>query len=80
VWTGPTAKRPHDEIGLAFSDSLLTHESSYTHGFENEVETYYQINAGHGLTIQPDMELWQHPNGGGTPNTILALVRIMYSF
>ncbi len=80
VWTGPSAKRPHDEMGLAFSDSLLTHESSFPHGYENEVEAYYQIHVGHGLTIQPDMEFWQHPSGGRAPNTILALTRIMYTF
>lgn len=80
VWTGPDVKRPKDEIGIAFSDSLLTHESKFTHGYENEVEAYYQIDVGHGLTIQPDVELWQHPRGGGTPNTILVLMRIMYTF
>jgi porin len=80
VWTGPWAKRPKDEIGVAFSDSLLTHESNFRHGYENEVEVYYQMHAFHGLTIQPDMEFWQHPSGGAAPNTILALTRIMYTF
>lgn len=80
VWDGPLKARPKDEIGLAFSDGLLTKQSVFRHGFENEVEVYYQIAAWHGLTIQPDVELWQHPGGGAGPNTVLALVRAMYSF
>lgn len=80
VWDGPWRARPKDEIGLAFSDGLLTKQSVFEHGFENEEELYYQFDLGHGLTVQPDVEFWQHPNGGGTPNTVLALVRAMYSF
>lgn len=80
VWDGALRARPKDEIGLAFSDGLLTKQSTFTHGFENEVELYYQFQLGHGLTVQPDVEFWQHPGGGGTPNTILGLVRAMYSF
>ncbi len=80
VWTGPFPARPRDEIGMAFSDSLLTPENSFHHGFENEFETYYQITVFHGLTIQPDVEYWLHPNGMSIPNTFLGLVRIMYTF
>ena len=80
VWDGPFRARPTDEIGLAFSDALLTKQSDFAHGFENEVELFYQFDVGHGLTVQPDVQLWQHPNGGGTPNSVLALVRAMYSF
>jgi len=80
VWTGPAAGRPHDEIGVAFSDALLTRQNDYLHGFENEFEGYYQIAVYHGLTIQPGVEYWQHPGGKTAPNTILAIVRIMYTF
>lgn len=80
VWDGPWQARPKDEIGLAFSDGLLTQQSMFQHGFENEEELYYQIHVGHGLTVQPDVEFWQHPGGGGTPNTLLGIVRAMYSF
>ncbi|MCL5005316.1 MAG: carbohydrate porin [Acidobacteria bacterium] len=80
VWTGPTAARNHDEIGLAFSDSLLTAQNSFSHGFENEIEGYYQIYVSRRLTIQPDVEYWQHPGGMTTPNSFLFLVRIQYSF
>ncbi len=80
VWTGPLAARPKDEIGLAFSDSLLTPQDGFTHGFENEIEGYYQVAVWRGLTVQPDVEYWQHPGGKSTPNTVLALTRIMYTF
>ncbi len=80
VWTGPVAARPKDEIGLAFSDSLLTSRSSFTHGFENEIEAYYQIATWPGLTVQPGVEYWMHPGGKTTPNTFLVETRIMYSF
>lgn len=80
VWTGPAASRPKDEIGVAFSDSLLTPEDGFTHSFENQFEAYYQIAVWRGLTVQPDMEYWQHPGGMSTPNTVLALARIMYTF
>lgn len=80
VWTGPTAARPHDEIGVAFSDSMLTSEAGFTRGFESEVEAYYQVDVSHGWTVQPDLEYWQHPGGGNTPDTVLGLVRFMYSF
>ena len=80
TWTGPAASRPKDEIGVAFSDSLLTAQSNFKHGFENEFEAYYQIDASHGLTIQPDVEYWQNPGGGTTPNTFLVLTRIQYTF
>lgn len=79
VWDGPFRTRPRDEIGLAFSDGLLTKQSTFRHGFENEVELYYQIQVGHGFTVQPDVEFWQHPHGS-SPNTALALVRAMYTF
>ena len=80
IWTGPAAGRPHDEIGVAFSDALLTRQNDYLHGFENEFAGYYQIAVYHGLTVQPGMEYWQHPGGKTAPNTVLALVRIMYTF
>lgn len=80
VWTGPTAARPHDEIGAAFSDSMLTSQDGFTRGFESEVEAYYQVDVSHGWTVQPDLEYWRHPGGGNTPDTVLGLVRFMYSF
>lgn len=80
TWTGPSAARPKDEIGLAFSDALLSPYNHYPHTFESEVEAYYQFDLSHGWTIQPDMEYWQYPGGGATPNTLLGLVRIMYTF
>ena len=80
VWTGPSASRSKDEIGIAFSDSLLTPQDSFSHGFENEIEGYYQISVWRGLTVQPDMEYWLHPGGRTTPNTVLALTRIVYTF
>ncbi|MGH9535356.1 MAG: carbohydrate porin [Terriglobales bacterium] len=80
VWTGPWAARAKDEIGLAFSDALLTPQAGFTHGFENEVEAYYQIAAWKDLTIQPDLEYWMHPGGMATPNTLLLMTRVTYSF
>lgn len=80
TWTGPSAARPKDEFGLAFSDGILSTQNNYTHSFENEIEAYYQIDVSHGWTIQPDMEYWQNPGGGTTPNTLLGLVRITYTF
>jgi porin len=80
VWTGPTAARPHDEFGIAFSDSLLSPLARFRHSFESEIETYYQFDASHGLTIQPDLEYWQHPGGGSTPPTLLGLIRVMLNF
>ncbi len=80
VWTGPLAARAQDEMGLAFSDSLLSAQNSFLHGFENEIEAYYQIAAWKRLTVQPDVEYWQHPGGATSPNTLLALTRIMYTF
>lgn len=80
VWTGPFASRPRDEIGVAFSDGILTTQNAFTHGFENGFETYYQIYIFHGLTVQPDIQYWQHPSGGSIPNTVLVLTRIMYTF
>ncbi|MGH8290998.1 MAG: carbohydrate porin [Steroidobacteraceae bacterium] len=80
VWTGLAASRPHDEIGIAFSDSLLTAENRFRYGYESELEGYYQFDASHGWTIQPDFEYWRHPSGGITPPTVLGAVRVMYSF
>lgn len=80
VWDGPFGARPKDEVGLAFSDAILTKQSVFTHGFENEEELYYQFHVAHGFTVMPDVQLWQHPNGGGTPNSLLMIVRAMYSF
>lgn len=80
VWNGPFRLRPEDEIGVAFSDSLLTPENHFLHGFENEFEAYYQIAAWKGLTVQPDVEYWLHPGGTTTPDTVLVLTRIMYTF
>lgn len=80
VWTGPFAARSHDEIGVAFSDSILSPQNDFLHGFENEFEAYYQIHVFGGLTVQPDLEYWQHPGGKSTPNTVLPLVRMQYSF
>jgi porin len=80
VWTGPSSARPQDEVGLAFSESLLSPQARFSHRFESEIETYYQFDAGHGLTIQPDLEYWQHPGGGTTRPTLLGLVRVMLNF
>lgn len=80
VWTGPSAARPHDEFGIAVSHSVLTGENAFSQAFERETEIYYQFDASHGWTIQPDLEFWEHAGGGDTPNTWLALVRVMYTF
>lgn len=80
VWYGPVKARPADQIGFAFSDGLLTRQSTFAHGFENEFELYYLVDVGHGLTVSPDLEYYQHPNGDGQPNTLLGLVRLMYEF
>ena len=80
AWTGPFDARPKDEFGLAFSDALLTPLNNYAHSFENEIEAYYLFDLSHGWTIKPDMEYWQNPGGGTTPNTLLGLVRITYTF
>lgn len=80
AWTGPFAARPRDEIGVAFSDSILTRQSAFLHRFENEIEAYYQIAVLTGLTLQPDVQYWQHPGGMTTPNTVLVLIRAQYTF
>lgn len=80
VWTGPSAARPHDEFGMALSDSMLSPEAGFVHGSEKEIETYYQFDLAHGWTIQPDLEYWQHASGGTTPDTWLGLVRAVFTF
>lgn len=80
VWTGPSAARPHDEFGIALSDSLLSPQAGFRHDFEKEIEAYYQFDVSHGWTIQPDLEFWQHPGGGDTPDTWLGLVRAEFTF
>ncbi|MGH9488060.1 MAG: carbohydrate porin [Terriglobales bacterium] len=80
VWDGALTARPHDEIGFAFSDGFLSNRNRFLHGFENEFEAYYQIYASSYLTIQPDVEYWQHPGGMTTPNTLLYSVRAQYNF
>ena len=80
VWTGPWASRPHDELGIAYSDSQLAAYAGFTHGFESEIEAYYQFDASHGWTVQPDLEYWRHPGGGNTPDTVLGLIRVMFTF
>ena len=79
VWTGPVAGRSQDEIGIAFSDGLLTRQNGFTYGFEKEFEAYYRIQVRHRLTVQPDLEFWRHPNGSDRDTTLL-LVRVQYSF
>ncbi len=80
VWRGPWAARAHDELGIAYSDSRLSAAAGFARGFESEIEAYYQFDASHGWTIQPDLEYWQHPGGGNTPDTVLGLVRVMLTF
>ncbi|HEX7324123.1 MAG TPA: carbohydrate porin [Rhodanobacteraceae bacterium] len=80
VWTGPDRRRPHDEFGIALSDSFLSPEAGFAHGFEKEIETYYQFDLHHGWTLQPDLEYWQHAGGGTTPDTWLGLVRAVFAF
>ena len=58
----------------------MTAQNNFKHGFENEIEGYYQIDASHGLIIQPDVKYWQNPGGGTTANTLLVLTRITYTF
>ncbi|MGH8112749.1 MAG: carbohydrate porin [Rhodanobacteraceae bacterium] len=79
VWTGPFAQRPKDEIGVAFSDGILTRQNGFTYGFEKEFEAYYRIHVSRGFTVQPDVEYWRHPNGSGRDTTLL-LIRFQYSF
>lgn len=79
VWTGPFARYPRDEISLAFSDGVLTRQNGFTYRFEKEFEAYYQIHVLPGLTVQPDVEYWRHPNGGDRDITLF-LVRVQYNF
>ena len=80
VWTGPSARRPQDQFGIAYSDSVLTRRAGFAYGFESEIEAYYQFDATRGWTVQPDLEYWQHPGGGHTPDTVLGLIRVMFTF
>lgn len=80
VWTGPWPERPRDELGIAYSGSRLSARARFTHRFESELEVYYQLDASHGWTVQPDLEYWWHPGGGGTPNSLLGLIRVMLTF
>ncbi len=80
VWSGPWAARPHDELGIAYSDSLLTAHAGFTHGYESEIEAYYQFDVSHGWTVQPDLEYWRHPGGGQTPASVLGLIRVNWTF
>lgn len=80
VWTGPLARRPHDEFGIALSNSYLTPEARFAHGSEREIEAYYQFAVPGGWTVQPDLEHWRHAGGGTTPDTWLALVRVVRPF
>ncbi len=79
VWTGPSTSRPEDELGFAASDGRLTRRDGFVYGFEKEFEAYYRIQVACGLTAQPDLEYWRHPNGSDRDTTLL-LVRIQYSF
>lgn len=79
AWSGPIAARPGDEIGLAFSEGVLTRQGRFTYGFEKEFEAYYRIWLLPALTIQPDIEFWRHP-GGNDRDTLLLLMRIQYDF
>ncbi|MGH9468171.1 MAG: carbohydrate porin [Terriglobales bacterium] len=80
VWTGPLSARPHDQFGIAFSDSQLSRQNSFAYGFESETEAYYQIAVGSKLTVQPDVEYWLHPSGMQVANTVLLLTRVVYTF
>lgn len=79
VWTGPFASRPQDEIGLGISYAALSPQGGFAYGFEKEAEIYYQFSLLDGLTLQPDLEFWQHPNGSG-PDATLFLLRAQYTF
>jgi carbohydrate-selective porin OprB len=68
------------EFGLAYSDSRLSAALGFPHRFEREIETYYQFDALHGWTVQPDLEYWQHPGGGRTLDMVLGLIRVMLTF
>lgn len=80
AWTGPFAARSQDIFGIAFSRGGLTRQDDFLHSAETEIEAFYQIHAARCLTVQPDVEYWLHPGGKGTPNALLALVRLVYSF
>jgi porin len=80
VWTGAWAARPEDEAGFAFSDGLLSPQAGFAYGFENEFEAYYQIRLSPALTVQPDVEDWQHPGGMAIPGRLLLSVRMQYQF
>lgn len=79
VWTGPFASRPEDEAGAAISYGQLTSQNEFPYSFEKEIEVYYQFSVLDGLTVQPDVELWQHPNGT-EPDATLFLIRVQYTF
>lgn len=79
VWTGLFASRPQDEIGLGVSYAALAQPGGFPYSFEKEVEAYYQFKVLGGLTVQPNLEFWQHPNGSG-PDATLFLIRAQYTF
>lgn len=80
VWSGPWRERERDELGIAFSDSLLSASAGFRHRSERQIETYYQFNVSQGWTVQPDLEYWWHPGAGRAPNTLLGLIRVMLTF
>ncbi len=77
AWHGVTSTRDNDTIGIGFGYFTVSQQTGGTLGPGSEVfvEAFYKMRLTNFFSLQPDVELYQHPGGDG-PTTLLVGLRL----
>jgi porin len=76
TWTGPSAARPNDLIGLAFQAVHFSPAFHPTTPYEVNYEIFYQAQITPWFVIKPDLQYITGPGGQGAPDALALTLRL----
>jgi porin len=80
VWTGPIPGRDHDVAGFGIQAAHLSSSAGFKTDHEVAFETFYRVQLTPWFSLKPDMQYIASPGGNGTPDALVATLRIEVDF
>jgi porin len=79
LWTGITAKRPDDKLGICTQYGRISLQPGLLWNYEQTVESFYQISLASWANLQPDIQYIIHP-GGKYSNALIGTLQLNLMF
>ena len=79
LWTGMSARRPDDEIGISTQYGRISPQPGLLWNYEQAVELFYKIPLASWINLQPDAQYIIHP-GGKYSNALVGTLQLDLQF